>query len=353
MAVTLKDIARYTGFSITTISRALAGYSDVSEATRLYIRDTAEKLGYQPNIVARQLQAQRTRTLGMVLPVRDQAVSSDFFSELLRGVSDAASHANYDMLTSAQEYGSDGEMNAYRRLVGGGRVDGIILARARRHDPRIAYLKAANCPFAVSGRGGEGETNDFPYIDVDNQAGIRQATDHLIALGHRHIGLILPPEEMAYTADRHQGYRNGLAAAALPYRPEVVTYGDLLPSGGYHAARQLLSARPELTAIIACSDLMAFGAIQAARLFGRQVGADLAVTGFDDIPVAQYANPPLTTVHQPIYEIGQQLAANLIALIEGEPVRPLQVVLPTTLQVRASSGESIESEAWTVERQNA
>jgi LacI family transcriptional regulator len=353
MAVTLKDIARHTGFSITTISRALAGYSDVSEATRLYIRDTADKLGYQPNQVARQLQAQRTRTLGMVLPIRDQTVSSDFFSELLRGVSDAASHANYDMLTSAQEYGSEAELHAYRRLVGGGRVDGMILARARRHDPRIAYLKAADCPFAVSGRGGEGEVSDFPYIDVDNQAGIRQATDHLIALGHRSIGLILPPVEMAYTADRHQGYRDGLAAANLTYDADAVTYGDLLPSGGYHAARQLLTAHPELTAIIACSDLMAFGAIQAARLFSRQVGVDLAVTGFDDIPVAQYANPPLTTVQQPIYEIGQQLAEHLIALIEGTAVVPLQVILATTLQVRGSSGRTLENGAWRTARESA
>jgi LacI family transcriptional regulator len=338
MAVTLKDIAKHTGFSITTISRALAGYSDVSAATRERVREVAEQLGYQPNLVARQLQAQRTRTLGMVLPERDHTVATDFFSELLRGVSDAASQSDYDVLTSAQVYGTDEEMRTYRRMVGGGRVDGIILARARRHDPRIAYLKAAGCPFAVSGRGGEGEPSDFPHIDIDNLAGVQQAAEHLIALGHRHLGLILPPEQMAYTADRHEGYRCALAQAGLAYRAAYISHGDLLPAGGYQAARALLTEYPDLTAIIACSDLMAFGAMQAAQMMGRRVGEDLAVTGFDDIPLAQYANPPLTTVHQPIYEIGQQLTRHLIALIEEEAVEPLRLIIPAELIVRESSG---------------
>jgi DNA-binding LacI/PurR family transcriptional regulator len=302
------------------------------------VREVAEQLGYQPNLVARQLQAQRTRTLGMVLPERDHTVATDFFSELLRGVSDAASQSDYDVLTSAQVYGTDEEMRTYRRMVGGGRVDGIILARARRHDPRIAYLKAAGCPFAVSGRGGEGEPSDFPHIDIDNLAGVQQAAEHLIALGHRHLGLILPPEQMAYTADRHEGYRCALAQAGLAYRAAYISHGDLLPAGGYQAARALLTEYPDLTAIIACSDLMAFGAMQAAQMMGRRVGEDLAVTGFDDIPLAQYANPPLTTVHQPIYEIGQQLTRHLIALIEEEAVEPLRLIIPAELIVRESSG---------------
>jgi LacI family transcriptional regulator len=349
MAVTLKDIAKHTGFSITTISRALAGYSDVSPATRQQVREVADQLGYQPNLVARQLQAQRTRTLGMVLPDRDRTVATDFFSELLRGVSDAASQADYDVLTSAQVYGTEDEMRAYRRMVGGGRVDGIILARARRHDPRIAYLKAAGCPFAVSGRGGEGEPSDFPHIDIDNQAGVQQATEHLIALGHQYIGLILPPEEMAYTADRHEGYRCALAQAGLPYRTDYVTHGDLLPGGGYQAAHTLMTAYPTITAIIACSDLMAFGAMQAVQVLGKRVGRDIAVTGFDDIPLAQYANPPLTTVHQPIYEIGQQLTQHLIALIEDETVEPLRAILPAALIVRESSQGRAEGQGLRAE----
>ncbi len=338
MAVTLKDIAKHTGYSITTISRALAGYSDVSPSTRQKVQHAAELLGYQPNLVARHLQSQRTRTIGMVLPLRDQDVTSDFFTELLRGVSDRASQANYDILTSAQMYGSDEEMYAYRRIVGGGRVDGMIVARARRNDPRIAYLKALDFPFAVSGSGGEDDPSDFPHIDVDNQDGIQQATDHLIDLGHRTIGLILPPEEIAYTAQRPHGYQRALQAAGIAYEARYVRYADLQPAGGYVAGIDLLNCYPEMTAIVACSDLMAIGSMQAIQALGKRVGDDIAVTGFDDIPVAQYANPPLTTIHQPIYDIGQQLTANLIDMIEGLPVQPVKVMLPTTLRVRASSG---------------
>lgn len=338
MAVTLKDISRHTGFSITTISRALAGYSDVNPITRQKIQDAAEQLGYQPNLVARHLQAQRTGTIGMVLPLREHAVTTDFFTELLRGVSDRASQANYDILTSAQEYGSADEMNAYKRIVGGGRVDGMIVARARLHDPRISYLKSRKFPFAVSGSSGEDEPSDFLHIDVDNAAGIRQAAEHLISLGHRVIGLILPPEEMAYTAQRHLGYRIALEKAGIAYDSRYVRYGDLLPSGGYNAGHDLITHFDDLSAIIACSDLMAFGAMQAAQLLGKRVGDEIAITGFDDIPVAQYANPPLTTVHQPIYDIGQQLTAHLIDMINGLPVQPVGEILPTTLQIRASSG---------------
>lgn len=338
MAVTLKDIARLTGFSITTISRALAGYSDVNEATRATIRAAAEQLGYQPNLVARHLQAQRTRTIGLILPLRDHAVTSDFFTELLRGISDKASQCGYDVLTSAQDYGSPEEMAAYRRIVGGGRVDGMIVARSRHHDPRIAYLQSLNFPFAVSGSGGEGAQPDFAHIDVDNQAGIRQAAEHLISRGHRVIGLILPPEEMVYTPPRHDGYKAALAAAGISYDARLVRHGDLQPSGGYQMGRELLEAFPAMTAIIACSDLMAIGAMQAVQSLGKQVGADVAITGFDDIPLAQYANPPLTTIRQPIYDIGQLLTGNLIDLIEGVTTEPTIAILQTTLQIRASSG---------------
>lgn len=337
MAITLKDIARYTGFSVTTVSRALAGYDDVNLTTKQSIIRAAELLGYQPNLVARQLQAQRTRTIGMVLPQRDLAVTGDFFTELLRGVSDKASEADYDILTSTQIYGSEGEMSAYRRMVGGGRVDGMIIGRARRQDERIAYLLNLNFPFAVSGSATEGEPGNYPYIDMDNRSGIQQAAAHLIDLGHQRIGLILPPDGTATSAPRHQGYRDALAAAGLPYDAALVRHAEFQPASGEVAGGELLDAHPDITAIVACSDLMALGAMKAASQRGLSVGDDLAITGFDDIPLAQYANPPLTTVHQPIYEIGRQLAANLIDILEGLPVQPVQTILPATLIVRASS----------------
>jgi LacI family transcriptional regulator len=336
--VRLKDIAQKTGYSITTVSRALAGYSDVNAQTRQRIVEAATQLGYQPHLVARQLRSHQTYTLGLIIPAVDrQSFSNDFFSQLVLGIGNVVSVERYALLISAQVPGEE-EMAAYQEMVGGQRVDGMILARTRQSDPRIAYLKARDFPFVVSGRSALGEESDFPYIDVDSQSGIRQAVAHLISLGHRDIGLILPPEEIAYTGYRHEGYREGLAHAAIPYRAEYVVYGDLLRSGGYQGAQHLLDHHPQLTAIVACNDLMAFGAMSAIEDRGLLVGSDIAVVGFDDIPPAEYAHPSLTTVRQPIYEIGQRLATMLIGIIGGQNEQANRVTLPPTLIIRRSSG---------------
>ncbi len=338
MQVTLKDIARESGYSITTVSRALAGYSDVNENTRRHIAQVADSLGYQPNLLARQLRIQRTQTLGLIIPSADNSVSNEFFSQLLLGIGDAASRAGYDLLISAQMPGEP-EMAAYRRIVGGSRVDGTILARTRQHDERIAYLKQMKHPFAVNGRAAPGEVSDFPYIDVDSQAGICAVVEHFLSLGHENVGLILPPADLAFTEYRHQGYREALTGAGLPYRAEYVRHGDLLRSGGYQHTTALLDANPEITAIAACNDLMALGAMIAVQERGLRVGVNVSIAGFDDIPAAEYAHPPLTTVHQPIYEIGQRLVELLNTQILGEPQEQTQTLLLGNLVIRESSGE--------------
>lgn len=337
MQVTLKDIAQKSGYSVTTVSRALAGYSDVNKRTRQQITEIANALGYQPNLLARQLRSQRTHTLGIIIPAHDYTFSTGFYSQLMLGIGDAASTEHYDLLISAQAAGDD-EMAAYRRMVAGNRVDGMILARTRQNDARIQYLKEQGHPFVVSGRGAPDESSDFPYIDVDSQAGIRSLVNHFVELGHRDIGLILPSPDIAFTGFRHEGYRQGLADAGIPYRAEYVVNGDLWWSGGYQGTQLLLDNHPELTAIVACNDLMALGAMSAIQGRGLQVGRDIAVAGFDDIPAAEYAYPSLTTVHQPIYEIGQRLVKILIGIIVGTPPPETRVLLPTKVIVRASSG---------------
>ena len=336
MPVTLKDLAEKTGYSITTVSRALAGYDDVNAKTRQHIMDTAVEMGYQPNMIARQLRSQRTQTLGLIIPFRDQSFSNDFFHQLMLGIGDQAALAGYDLLISAQTPGEH-EMAAYQRIVGGNRVDGMILARTRHHDPRIAYLKKLSHPFVVYGRSAPDESSDFPYIDVDSQVGIQSAVTHLIEQGHQHIGLLLPPEEMAFTEYRLQGYRSALEASDLPYEPGYVLYGDLLCSGGYTGAQTLLDHFPQLTALAACNDLMALGAMSAVQAQGRIIGQEFGITGFDDIPAAEYAHPPLTTIRQPIYEIGQRLVQMLLGIIDGEPLHETQFTLKPELIVRISS----------------
>lgn len=335
----LKDIAQKTGFSITTVSRALAGYDDVKPDTRRQIEAVAMGLGYQPNGVARQLRSQKTDTLGIVIPSDDTRFSDDFFSELLMGVGYATAHMGYDLLVSAQT--SDDEMSAYRRIVGGNRVDGVIIARTRRHDPRIAYLQECGHAFVVAGRSAPDEPSNFPYVDVDSQDGIGQVTNHLIGLGHRHIGIILPPSEIAYTGYRLAGYQQALIHAHLPYQPHYVVHGDLRREGGRDATYNLLTHHPQLTAIVACNDAMALGAMNTIQAMGLRVGADVAVTGFDNIALAEHAHPPLTTVRQPFVEIGQHLVELLIRLIQQKPLGESQILLSPMLIIRQSCGADL------------
>ncbi|MCB9450800.1 MAG: LacI family DNA-binding transcriptional regulator [Anaerolineaceae bacterium] len=338
MQVTLKEIAEKAGFSVTTVSRALGGFSDVNEKTRQYIMQIADELGYQPNLIARQLRSQRTYTIGLIIPAAPQSIEDDFFSILIRGVTHTAARRQYDVLVSAQLPEAN-EMDAYYRIVGGNRVDGMILARTYHDDPRIAYLRSLNHPFVVSGRAAPDQVTDFPYIDVDSRLGISELVTHFVAYGHTDIGLILPPKNIAYTPYRLDGYRDGLAVAGIPYRAEYVVYGDMKRQGGYTAAGQLLEANPQLTAIVACNDLMGIGAMNAIHERGLLPGADIAVGGFDGIPAAEHATPALTTVRQPIYTIGEQVTEILIKVINNEPLAETGILLKPELVIRESSGQ--------------
>ncbi|MEZ4667289.1 MAG: LacI family DNA-binding transcriptional regulator [Anaerolineae bacterium] len=336
MPTTLKDIARRSGFSVTTVSRALGGFSDVSESTRAQILQIAEELGYEPNQIARQLQRKRTNTIGLVMPARWHTLDDDFFSLLLKGITYAAARYQYDVLISATNPEAS-EMHAYRRMVGGNRVDGMILARTYRKDARIEYLQAAKHPFIVHGRSAPGETSDFPYIDVDSQSGLKLLVTHLISIGYNRIGLILPPLQLAFTDYRLAGYRAALTEAGIPFDSAFVTNSDLSYAGGLQSTRELLTRNVGLNAIVGCNDWMALGAMTAAQEAGLTVGKDFAIAGYDDIPAAARATPPLTTVRQPIYEVGELLTQRLIQLINGDSTVQYHELIQPELVVRESS----------------
>ena len=339
MAVTLKDIAQEAGVSITTVSRGLAGYDDVADETRQQIQQIAERLGYHPNLTARRLQKQRTDTLGFILPTFGPRFSDPFFSEFLAGIGNEAANHHYDLLVSTHTPDTPGERQAYQRAAQGGWVDGLIVVRTRENDSRIRLLHENQFPFVAFGRC---RCNlDFPFVDEDSQAGMRLLVQHFVDLGHRRIGFIAPPDGLMFGRLRREGYLQAMAANNLPVEAGWIVTSDLTQRGGAEAAGRLLENDATITAVIAGNDLMAIGAINRFQQQGLQVGQDIALGGFDDIPLAAYTTPPLTTMHQPIYDIGRQVCAMLIDLINGRQPDPAHVLLEPQLVIRKSSGQPL------------
>jgi LacI family transcriptional regulator len=335
MAATLKNIAQKLGISITTVSRGLAGYDDVAAETRQRIQETADALGYQPNLIARRLQKQRTDTLGFIMPTFGPRFSDPFFSEFIAGIGNEAAEQEYDLLVSTHAPESKEEKLAYTRATQRGWVDGLIIIRTREDDSRIHQLHKHNFPFVVFGRADM--PFEFPFIDEDGITGMQLLVQHLADLGHKRIGFMTPPAGLMFSRYRLQGYQAAMAANQLPVMPDWIVEGDLTQKGGVEAMKQLLTVPSRVTAVVCGNDLMAMGAINQIQREGLTVGKDIAVVGFDDIPSAAYVNPPLTTIHQPIYDIGRQACAMLIDLVNGRTLQNPHVLLTPTLVVRASS----------------
>ncbi len=335
MPVTLKDIARETGFSVTTVSRALNDYDDVAEETKARIKQVAQELGYYPSATAQQLQKRRTDTIGFVIPTFGPRFSDPYFSELLAGIGNEAAEQDLDLLVSTRSPDEEEERETYRRLVNSRRVDGLLVVRTRREDWRVAYLAEQGLPFVAFGR--SDLALDFPWLDVDGASGMEQVTQHLIDRGHRRIACISAPENLMFCYYRMDGYKRAMEKDGLCFSEDMVAIGDLTQQGGRQAAHQLLNLSPPPTAIVVCNDLMALGAYKAAHEQNLVIGQDIAITGFDDIPLAEHAHPPLTTVHQPIYQIGTTICRTLIQLVRQEELEERHVLLEPQLIVRESS----------------
>jgi len=336
MPVTIRDVARRLNLSITTVSRALDGYDDVAAETRQRVIAVAREMGYIPSHAARQMRRQRTETLGYILPTALPRFADPFFSEFIAGLGDEATLHNFDLLVSTAPPDSAAEQALYRRWVQGRRVDGMVLSRMRLEDWRAQYLHDAGLPFVASGH--SRTSVDFPYIEVDSRSGFAALVAHLVARGHRRIAYIGAPATLTLQADRFAGYRDGLTAAGIAFDPALVAEGNLTRMSGYQAAQRLLALPQPPTAIIGVNDLTAIGAMRAARERGLVVGRDLAVAGFDGTEDAEHAEPPLTTLNQPVYDIARRLVKMLLAVIAGEPLAERQVVLQPELIVRESTG---------------
>jgi LacI family transcriptional regulator len=326
----MRDVAERAGVSATTVSHVINGTRPVSDELRARVLAAIDELGYQPNLLARSLRRGETHTIGMIVP--DSA--NPFFAEVARGVEDASFADSYSVIVC----NSDGDLEKellYTNVLAEKQVDGIIFVAAGVSTEHIRDLQARRMPLVVVDR-------DIPDVAVDsvltdNVRGGWLATHHLLELGHRRIGCIAGPSDVTPSADRITGYLRALREAGIPVDGALIVKGDFQYESGYHAARQLLAMDDPPTAVFGCNDLMAVGAISAAVEMGRRVPADLSVVGFDDVRLASFANPALTTVAQPKYEMGVVAATMLLERIHDLGIPPRRRVLDTKLLIRQST----------------
>lgn len=334
-APTLKELADQLGLSVPTVSRALNGYADVSEATRLRVARAAEAMGYRPNPIARQLRTQRTDTIGLIIPGARGQFADPFFLSFLDGIGTALRESGLDLLVTSAPPGPE-EMETYRRWVEGRRVDGFIIGRTRVQDERVTYLSEAGIPFVCHGR--TNAAKPYPYLDIDGRAGFYRATAYLLELGHTRIGFIGAPPEYQFAHHRLAGYLEAMQAHGLQPEADWIRPGNLTETSGAEVALTLLRRDARPTALLCANDAMALGAVYAAQQLGLTVGADVSIIGYDDIPVSRFISVPLTTLRQPNREVGSRLVELLKARLAGAPAEALQEIWEPELVQRASAG---------------
>ncbi len=334
--VTIKDVAAQAGVTYQTVSKVMNGRAQVLPSTEARIWDAAQHLGYRPNHSARHLRTQRSQMIGYSWSSGETAQPNHIMHMFLTSVVSEAETAGYHLLPFPYREGDD-PVAGYRELIDSGRVDAFIITSVNYDDQRASFLGERGFPFVAFGR--STAHDPFPYVDVDGTVGVRLATDHLLASGHRRIAMLAWPETSRTGNDRLLGYVEGLHAAGLEVDPALIARGDWKFESGYAATADWLKWGPERrpTAIVAVSDIMAIGAIHAVQAQGLTVGRDMAVVGFDDVPMAEYLQPPLTSVRQPIRAAGRKCVEILVALLRGSAPAETHVLLPPELMVRQSS----------------
>ena len=333
--ITIKDVAALAEVSIATVSYVLNNSAPVSTATRQRVLEAAAALNYRPNVNGRTLQANKTRLVGYGWHNVKRGSSASFLDRFTYWMAQAVESYGYHVLTFA--HSEESPTDAYQELIQTNRVDGFILAHTNRNDVRIRYLMEARVPFAAFGRAND--RWDFPYVDVDGRRGVELVTEHLIALGHTRIALIGWPEGSLSGDARVQGYFDALDAAALSVQSAWIRRAENSSAAAAAAAAELMALHSALrpTAIVCVSDLMAIGVMNYLNSCGIQIGYDVAVSGFDDEPIAELLHPPLTTLRQPVDDLAAQVVALLMAELERIPVPQRQILVAPQLIVRAST----------------
>jgi LacI family transcriptional regulator len=335
MSVTIKDVARLAGVSVATVSRVLNSSAPVQAETRARVLQATKELRFAPNASARSLSRRRAGALGVILP----DLYGEFFSELLRGIDQEAQRAGHSLLVSSSHHDSRGVGAAVRAMRG--RVDGLLVMAPEIPGEALDAALPDGLPVVLLNRApGVAAAS----VMVDNYGGAHAMTQHLLSLGHRRIGFLAGAANNADSDERERGFQDALRDAKVSHERELCVRGDFAEEGGWRGARALLSLAIPPSVIFAANDAMAVGALSALRDAGVDVPGQIGVVGFDDIPVARFLHPPLTSVRVGIATLGERGAELLLqALAERSPPRtpPRSVVLPTELVVRGSCGARV------------
>jgi len=335
MGVTMADIAKRAGVSTVTVSRALNDKPDISKETKAHILAIARELNYAPNVHARALATGDSKTLGLI--VADSA--NPYYAKLVRGVEDTASAHGYGVILCNTSEDQERELRAHQMLLEK-RVDGMLITSIQVGSVPLYRLVREDVPFVLLNRYLEDIETD--YVINDNRLGAYEATAHLCQLGHRHIAHLTGSQQISSVRERLAGYRQALEECDIPFDPTLVIRCGLFLEGAYQQAKAVVRTfSPPPTAVFAYSDLLAIGVLKALREVGLKVPQDLALVSYDDIEFAAFVEPPLTTVAQSAYEIGQQGTEILLDKIqwpEEEEWELRRVVLQPELKVRASCG---------------
>ncbi|WP_050616645.1 LacI family DNA-binding transcriptional regulator [Bacillus testis] len=332
--VTIKDIAKATGFSITTVSRALNGYLDVNENTRKKIQEVADRLGYSPNMLARGLVMKNSHTVGfLITDLKRSSVKDNFLFQTLCGAMDYLQHLEYElvMLTTTT---SKQRNKTYQQLCNERNLDGVIIQGLKTDDPYLQEAKESGKPCVLIDI--PAHSSKTGYVTTNQLESAKQATKYLYRMGHRNIAFINGHDSAYVSKERLKGYKQALEECGIDDRPEFVCNGGFDEDQAKQCAISLVLAYPEITAIFCASDVMALGVIKAAREMSIAVPEELSIIGFDNILLSEYVTPSLTTIAQDPYEIGRMAAEMMVSFIEGKETEPI-VTLNNQLIVRDST----------------
>jgi LacI family transcriptional regulator len=328
---TIKDVAKKAGVSVSTVSRVLNGYPHVDNVVRARVREVIQELDYQPNRVAQRLRAATSQLVGVIV----SDIVNPFFIHAIRGIEHVFFQEDLSVLIGNADSDSQRE-EMFIRLMRREGASGLILAPTREDSPAVAEIVEARLPVVVIDRSMSNVAVDT--VLTNNYKGAALAVEHLISLGHQRIGIISGPQHLTSGRERYRSYRHTLEQAGLPYFPNLVCFGDYRQSSGYELTSELLNLPEPPTALFVANNLMTIGALNAIHEMGRAIPDDIAVIGFDDLDWAVSLNPPLTTVQQPVFEIGVQ-AAHLLMERIIQPDQPARtIVLEPQLTIRASCG---------------